>query len=67
MNDKEKQELKELIREVVREELAKQDYCFIPDVKPSHTIDIQSVSMYACPVMDTNEKITYTTNTEDLL
>ena len=67
MNDKEKQELKELIREVVREELAKLPYGVIPDVKPSHTIDIQSVSVYACPVMKTNEKITYTTNTEDLL
>ena len=56
MNDKEKQELKELIREVVKEELAKLNYGFIPDVKPSRTIDIQSVSVYACPVMDTNEK-----------
>ena len=67
MINKEKQELKELIREVVREELAKLNYGFIPDVKPSHTIDMQSVSVYACPVMETNEKITYTTNTEDLL
>ena len=71
MNNKEKQELKELIREVVREvvreELAKEPYGFIPDVKPKHTIDIQPVPMYACPVMDMNEKITYTTNTEDLL
>ena len=67
MNNKEKQELKELIREVVREELAKQNSSFIPDVKPSRTIDIQSVSVYACPIMETNEKITYTTNTEDLL
>ena len=67
MNNKEKQELKELIREVVREELAKLNYSFIPDVKPSRTMDTQSVSVYACPVMETNEKITYTTNTEDLL
>lgn len=67
MNYKEKQELKELIREVVKEELAKLNYSFIPDVKPSYTIDTQSVSVYACPVMKTNEKITYTTNTEDLL
>ena len=67
MNNKEKQELKELIREVVREELAKLPFGFIPDVKPRHTIDIQSVSVYACPVMEMNEKISYTTNTEDLL
>ena len=67
MIDKEKQELKELIREVVREELAKLNYGSIPDVKPSRTVDMQSVSVYACPVMETNEKITYTTNTEDLL
>ena len=67
MNNKEKQELKELIREVVREELAKLNYRVMPDVKPSYTIDTQSVSMYACPVMETNEKITYATNTEDLL
>ena len=67
MDEIEKQELKELIREVVREELAKLNYGFIPDVKPSRTVDIQSVSVYACPVMETNEKITYTTNTEDLL
>ena len=67
MNDKEKQELKELIREVVREEIARLNYGFIPDVKPSHTIDIQSVSVYACPVMETNGEITYTANTEDLL
>ena len=67
MNNKEKQELKELIREVVREELAKLPYGFIPDVKPSRTIDKQSVSVYACPVMETNEKITYTTKTEGLL
>ena len=67
MSEEEKQELKELIREVVREELAKLNYGVIPDAKPSHTIDIQSVSVYACPVMETNEKITYTTNTEDLL
>ena len=67
MNNKEKQEIKELIREVVKEELAKLTYGFIPDVKPSRTIDIQSVSVYACPIMETNGKITYTTNTEDLL
>ena len=67
MINKEKQELKELIREVVREELAKLNYGVIPDVKPSRTIDLQSVSVYACPVMETHEKITYTTNTEDLL
>ena len=67
MNDKEKQELKELIREVVREELAKLNYGFIPDVKPSHTMDTQSVSVYACPVMETDKNIIYTTNTEDLL
>ena len=67
MNDKEKQELKELIREVVREELAKLNYGSIPDVKPSHRMDIKSVSVYACPVMETNKNIVYTTNTEDLL
>lgn len=67
MNEIDKQELKELIREVVKEELAKLPYGFIPDEKPSHRMDIQSVSVYACPVMETNEKITYTTNTEDLL
>ncbi len=67
MNNKEKQELKELIREVVREELAKLKYGVTPDVKQNYTIDTQSVSVYACPVMETNEKIIYTTNTEDLL
>ena len=65
MNDKEKQELKELIREVVREEIAKLNYNFIPDVKPSHTIDTQSVSVYACPIyQDKHTNITYTTSTE---
>ena len=67
MNEIEKQELKELIREVVREEIAKLNYGVIPDVKPSYRMDIQSVSVYACPILETDEKITYTTNTEDLL
>ena len=68
MNDKEKQELKELIREVVREELGRDTYKGEFDTCPKKTtIDLQSVSVYACPILETNEKITYTTNTEDLL
>ena len=57
MNEKEKQELKELIREVVREELAKNKYGFTPfvppkEIKPKHFVDMQSVSVYSCPIID---------------
>ena len=57
-----KEELKELIREVVKEELTK--YFNVPTVPQRYTIDTQSVSVYACPII--NEKsfnVRYTTNT----
>lgn len=58
-----KEELKELIREVVKEELTK--YSNVP---PSYTIDTQSVSVYACPIINeksSNVRYTVSTSSED--
>ena len=64
-----KEELKELIREVVKEELGRDIYKgeFYTCPKKT-TIDIQSVSVYACPIINeksSNVRYTISTSSED--
>ena len=67
MNNEERQELKDLIREVIREELKN---CSVQwrELK-AHEIqklNTQSVSVYACPIIDeTPSNVKYTTNTNE--